>query len=113
MFLRLATLLILLMIEVMGMQAQCPVGQVEVGLAIRTDSWGHEGYWELHPMDSLCGDTNSRIAFGGNDIDVGCEMGMPTAGSAAFLTPSGLEPAPISKSNNLCTIFIFSLVCFC
>ena len=73
MFLRLATLLILLMIEVMGMQAQCPVGQVEVGLAIRTDSWGHEGYWELHPMDSLCGDTNSRIAFGGNDIDVGCD----------------------------------------
>ena len=73
MFLRLATLLILLMIEVMGMQAQCPVGQVEVGLVIRTDSWGHEGYWELHPMDSLCGDTNSRIAFGGNDIDVGCD----------------------------------------
>ena len=24
-------------------------------------------------MDSLCGDTNSRIAFGGNDIDVGCD----------------------------------------
>ncbi len=24
-------------------------------------------------MDSLCGDTSSRIAFGGNDIDVGCD----------------------------------------
>ena len=70
---RLTALVFLLMIDVMGVQAQCPVGQVEVEFAIRTDSWGHEGYWELHPMDSLCGDTNSRIAFGGNDIDVGCD----------------------------------------
>ena len=70
---RLTSLLVLLMLGAKDAHAQCPIGQVEVRFAIRTDSWGHEGYWELHPMDSLCGDTNSRIAFGGNDIDVGCD----------------------------------------
>ena len=70
---RFTSLLLLLMLVVIDVQAQCPIGQVEVRFSVRTDSWGHEGYWELHPMDSLCGDTNSRIAFGGNDIDVGCD----------------------------------------
>ena len=64
---------VLLFIDDEMAQAQCPVGQTEVSFTIRTDSWGHEVYWELHPKDSLCGDTNSRIAFGGNDIDVGCD----------------------------------------
>ncbi len=72
-FHRYSLLLILFLVGVTSVQAQCPIGQIEVRFAIRTDSWGHEGYWELHPMDSLCGDTNSRIAFGGNDIDVGCD----------------------------------------
>ncbi|HAB90698.1 MAG TPA: hypothetical protein DCF84_09200 [Bacteroidetes bacterium] len=66
-------LFVLLMLGFVGVHAQCPIGQVEVGFAIRTDSWGYEGYWELHPKDSLCGDTLSRIAFGGNIIDVGCD----------------------------------------
>ncbi len=70
---RYCLLLVLFLVGVTSVQAQCPIGQIEVRFAIRTDSWGHEGYWELHLMDSLCGDTNSRIAFGGNDIDVGCD----------------------------------------
>ena len=44
----LTVLVILLMIDVIGVQAQCPVGQVEVEFAIRTDSWGHEG-WGVTP----------------------------------------------------------------
>ena len=70
---RIAVMLVPLFMSVTGVQAQCPVGQIDVRFAIRTDSWGHEGYWELHPKDSLCGDSIARIAFGGNDIDVGCD----------------------------------------
>ena len=72
-FYRSCLLLVIFLLGVTSVQAQCPIGQIEVRFAVRTDSWGYEGYWELHPMDSLCGDTNSRIAFGGNDIDVGCD----------------------------------------
>lgn len=50
-------------------QAQCPPGQVEVIIAVTTDAYGYETYWELLPGGSPCG--NGTIFAGGNPA-VGC-----------------------------------------
>lgn len=49
---------------------QCVPGEVAVEFVMSTDDYGYEVYWELVPSGNDCGD--GTIAFGGNDIDVGC-----------------------------------------
>ncbi|MCB9168871.1 MAG: hypothetical protein H6597_03235 [Flavobacteriales bacterium] len=49
--------------------AQCNPGEVEVTIAVTTDGYGYETYWELLPNGDPCG-TNT-IFFGGNTL-VGC-----------------------------------------
>ncbi|MCB0791932.1 MAG: T9SS type A sorting domain-containing protein [Flavobacteriales bacterium] len=49
--------------------AQCNPGEVEVTIAVTTDDYGYETYWELLPNGDPCG-TNT-IFFGGNTA-VGC-----------------------------------------
>ena len=35
--------------------AQCPGGQVQVSIEIRTDDYGYEAYWQLVPSGNPCG----------------------------------------------------------
>lgn len=49
--------------------AQCNAGEVEIQIEIHTDAYGYEGYWELIPVDSSCG--QGTLLSGGNSA-VGC-----------------------------------------
>jgi hypothetical protein len=49
--------------------AQCGAGEVEVEIAVSTDGYGYETYWELLPNGSACG--NGTLFAGGNPA-VGC-----------------------------------------
>ena len=50
--------------------AQCPTGQTEVIIDVSTDNWGYEGYWELAPTGTSCG--NAAAIFTGGNTAVGC-----------------------------------------
>jgi hypothetical protein len=54
------------------LNAQCPQGEVEVTIHISTDSYGNEGYWQLVPFGNSCG--SGTIDSGGNNT-VGCNGG--------------------------------------
>lgn len=49
--------------------AQCPAGQGELTVEFTTDTWAHEGYFELTPVGNACG--VGTIASYGNTV-VGC-----------------------------------------
>lgn len=53
-------------------QAQCGVGEVEVSIAITTDDFGYETYWQFVPSGNSCG--NGTIFEGGN-LTIGCSGG--------------------------------------
>jgi len=50
--------------------AQCPGGQVEVTVAIETDSWGYESFWDVTPAGAGCG--NGTLLSFGNISQIGC-----------------------------------------
>ncbi len=50
---------------------QCDVDQTEIQFVMYTDDWGYENYWEVVYNGDSCGD--GTIAWGGNDLDVGCD----------------------------------------
>jgi hypothetical protein len=50
--------------------AQCPGGQVEVTVAVETDSWGYESFWDVTPAGAGCG--NGTILSFGNIAQIGC-----------------------------------------
>ena len=52
--------------------AQCPTGELEISLEIKTDGYGYETYWQLLPAANNCG--TGTIASGGNTA-VGCTGG--------------------------------------
>jgi Secretion system C-terminal sorting domain len=52
--------------------AQCDAGEVQVTIAITTDAYGYETYWQLVPGTNACGD--GTIFEGGNPL-VGCDGG--------------------------------------
>ena len=54
-------------------KAQCPAGQSQVSISVKTDGYGYEGYWELVPGGNACG--AGTIASGGNATQVGCNGG--------------------------------------
>ncbi|MFT5245401.1 MAG: hypothetical protein ACI943_000129 [Gammaproteobacteria bacterium] len=49
---------------------QCDVDQTEIQFIMHTDAWGYENYWEVVNNGDPCGE--NTIAWGGNDLDVGC-----------------------------------------
>lgn len=51
--------------------AQCEANETTVEMTIYTDPWGYETYWEIVPYGNGCG--NGTIAWGGNDVSVGCD----------------------------------------
>lgn len=64
--------LTLLLTTTIAVNAQCSAGEVEIQIEIQTDAYGYEGYWELVPKDSSCG--QGIILSGGNSL-VGCDGG--------------------------------------
>ena len=50
--------------------SQCPGGQVMVDVAVETDSWGYESFWELTPAGNGCG--NGTLFSFGNVAQIGC-----------------------------------------
>ena len=50
--------------------SQCPGGQVEVTVAVETDSWGYESFWDLTPAGAGCG--NGTLLSFGNILQIGC-----------------------------------------
>ncbi len=52
--------------------AQCLAGEVEVTIAITTDDYGYETYWQLVPGTNACGD---GTIFEGGNLLVGCGGG--------------------------------------
>lgn len=86
----------LLVLLFMNAQSQCDSSWVHVQMNIVTDAWGYEGYWEIVPADSSCG--QGTLYYGGN-FNVGCD-GNPSAGgypsNATILVDSiCLEPDSI------------------
>jgi hypothetical protein len=57
-------------------QSQCDSSWNHVQMNIYTDAWGYEGYWEIVPADSSCG--QGTLYWGGN-FGVGCD-GNPSDG---------------------------------
>lgn len=62
----------LFLINIFNIQAQCPTGQVELELNVKTDQYGYETYWQIVPDGNNCG--VGTIASGGNAA-VGCNGG--------------------------------------
>jgi hypothetical protein len=63
--------------------AQCPAGEVEVTVTVKTDGYGGEGYWELVPSGNACG---TGTIFAGGNNNVGCN------GAGAQASPPGGYP---------------------
>ncbi len=66
-------MLVMLTIGTYRTKAQCIVAQTNVSITVHTDAYGYEGYWELYPLGSSCG--NGTLASGGNSVQVGCSGG--------------------------------------
>ena len=43
--------------------AQCGAGEVEVTIAISTDDYGYETYWQLTPTGSPCGTATTFLSI--------------------------------------------------
>jgi hypothetical protein len=52
--------------------SQCSGGETALNLAVITDEWGYEGYWQI-TSGSVCG--SNIIAQGGNISQIGCSGG--------------------------------------
>lgn len=74
--------------------AQCGASQVEVQIETQTDIYGYEGYWELLPEDSLCGE--GTLLWGGNTA-VGC-----TGAGQQNQTPGGYGNNQAYFSDTVC-----------
>ncbi|REJ84294.1 MAG: T9SS C-terminal target domain-containing protein [Bacteroidetes bacterium] len=68
----LSALLTLTLVSSIVSYAQCPAGQVEVSIQIKTDAYGGEIYWQLLPSGNACG--SGTVFAGGNNL-VGCNGG--------------------------------------
>ena len=76
--------------------AQCPTGQTEVTIDVSTDNWGYEGYWELAPTGTTCG--NAAAIFTGGNTAVGCNANGATSGGYASGTT--ISEGPWCLNNN-------------
>jgi hypothetical protein len=54
-----------------ALTAQCAEGETAVQIVIDTDDWGYEMYWELVPLDQICG--SAPVLLSGGNMDVGCD----------------------------------------
>ena len=89
---------------------QCDVDQTEIQFVMHTDDWGYENYWEVVTSGDLCGD--GTIAWGGNDLDVGCDgdgndgaTGEDIYASNVTITP---EPFCVNNGELIDLIFVDS-----
>ena len=71
MLLRYALLLTPVLLLTRPCLAQCGAGEVEVTIAITTDHYGYETYWQLVPGTNACGD--GTIFEGGNVLAMDCD----------------------------------------
>ena len=55
-------------------QSGCGTDSTLLGVAITTDAWGYEMYWELSEIDGVCGD-EMALMWGGN-ADAACGEGI-------------------------------------
>jgi hypothetical protein len=53
--------------------AQCPGGQLQVTIEVRTDDYGNETYWQLVPYGNTC--NQAPLFIGGNTGALGCASG--------------------------------------
>lgn len=53
-------------------RAQCPAGEVEVTIAVTTDDYGYETYWQLVPGGNGCG---VGTLFEGGNLTMDCSSG--------------------------------------
>ena len=58
-----------------GAQSPCSGDSLALQVAVTTDAWGYEAYWELLPLNGACG-SDEAMLWGGNP-DVGCADGVP------------------------------------
>ncbi len=58
---------------VLNSKAQCPAGQTNIQIDVKTDTYGYECYWQLVPSGNACG--VGTIFAGGNTTQVGCNGG--------------------------------------
>ncbi len=75
MYKRLAALLSLTFFSFNG-YSQCPSGEVEVRIEVKTDTYAKECYWELLPAANACG---VGTIFSGGNSAVGCNGGSQQA----------------------------------
>lgn len=92
----LATSIVSLFLTSGPVAAQCGVGEVEVTIAITTDDFGYESYWQLVEGAAACG--TSTIAEGGN-LTIGCE-----GGGLQNQEPSGYLPNTTYTEGPWCLI---------
>jgi hypothetical protein len=73
-------ILLLNVICIDRLQAQCPGGQIELTVDVLTDNWGYECYWDITPSGNGCG--NGTIGTFGNTAEVDCDGGGLQAATA-------------------------------
>lgn len=65
-----------------GAQSPCSGDSLALQVAVTTDAWGYEAYWELLPLNGACG-SDEAMLWGGNP-DVGCADGVPGLPGAVY-----------------------------
>lgn len=104
----LVLLVLLLLVPVIQGQAQkgCGPDSTLLGVAITTDAWGYEMYWQLSPIDGDCGD-GTALAWGGN-ADGACGEGVDGLGALEGVYESNavvqIEAFCVSASDSLVLI---------
>lgn len=64
--------LLLLALAPWSASAQCGAGEVQVTIAVTTDDYGYETYWQLVPGGNVCGD---GTIFAGGNPTMNCSSG--------------------------------------
>ncbi len=73
-------------------QSPCPEDSVALNVALTTDAWGYELYWELIPFGAECGDGNALLWGGNSEVGCGNDVaglpGDPYASNSFFNSPT-------------------------
>jgi len=75
--------------------AQCPAGQGQLDIAVTTDNWGYETYFEIVPDGGTCG---TGTIFAGGNTTVGCAGG---GAQVASSTDPGAYPNNTTTTENI------------
>lgn len=72
--------------------SQCAVGESEVTIAVTTDDYGFENYWELLPIGNSCG---VGTLFAGGNTAVGCNGGgLQNVSSGGYASNTTINEGP-------------------